>query len=78
MNTIDFKVDSEELRTTDKELTPVQIMQLAKIDPNTHYLIQLEGNHQVSYKDKPNIPIHMHEHQVFITAPTGPTTVSQF
>ena len=78
MNTIAFKVEPQELRTTDNELPPVQSMHLAKIDPNTHYRIQLERNHQVSYKYKPNIPIHMHEHMVFITASTGPTTVSQF
>ena len=58
MNTIDFKVDSEELRTTDKELTPDQIMQLSQYDPNTHYPIKHEGNNHVPYKEKTNIPIH--------------------
>jgi len=57
-------------------LTPVQILEAAKIDPSSHYLVQLEGQHQVSYQGNPNDEIHMHEHMKFISISTGPTPVS--
>ncbi len=76
MHTFEFKVDSEAITTTEQALTPVQIMGLAGIDTGTHYLVQLEGQHQISYQGKPDEKIHMHPHLVFITVSTGPTTVS--
>jgi hypothetical protein len=79
VHVIHYTLDDEPQTTTLKLMTPVQIMSSAKpkpIDPDTHYLIQLEGQHQVSYKDKPNDEIHMHEHAKFITVETGPTPVS--
>jgi len=76
MHTIEFKVDSEDVTTTEQTLTPVQIMGLASIDAGSHYLVQIEGQHQVSYQGKPEEKIHMHPQMVFITVSTGPTTVS--
>jgi hypothetical protein len=76
MHTIEFKVDSEDIKTTEQTLTPVQIMGLAGVDAGTHYLVQMEGQHQVSYQGKPDEKIHMHPHMVFITVSTGPTPVS--
>lgn len=76
---IHFALDDEPQETREKELTPRQIMESAKparIDPNTHYLVQIEGQHQVSYKDKPDEPIHMHEKMRFVSVSTGPTPVS--
>lgn len=73
---IKFTVDGEPVETTEHELTPVQIMQLANVDPATHYLKQIEGQHQISYKDTPNDPIKIHEKQRFITNSLEPTTVS--
>jgi hypothetical protein len=76
---IHYTLDDEPQTTTQHILTPVEIMENAKphpIDPAAHYLVQIEGHHQVSYKDKPNEPIHMHEHANFITVSTGPTPVS--
>jgi hypothetical protein len=76
---IHYSVDDEPQTTHDHVLTPVQIMETAKphpIDPATHYLVQIEGHHQVSYKEKPNEQIHMHEHAKFVTVSTGPTPVS--
>jgi hypothetical protein len=76
---IHYTVDDEPQATTHRILTPVQIMERAKptpIDPATHYLVQLEGHHKVSYKDKPDEPIHMHEQAKFIAVSTGPTPVS--
>lgn len=73
---IEYKVDDEPQTTTGRVLTPTQILQNARIDPNSHYLVQLEGKHQISYKDDPNEEIHMHEGMTFISVSTAPTPVS--
>jgi hypothetical protein len=74
--TFQFTVDGESYSTTEHILTPIQIMQLAGIDPVTHYLVQLIGQNQESFQDEPNKEIHMHQHMRFIAIPTGPATVS--
>jgi hypothetical protein len=73
---IDFEVDGEPVETTEKVLTPTQILGLAHVDATNHYLVQIEGRHQESYQGKPDEPIHMHDKQKFITVATGPTPVS--
>jgi hypothetical protein len=73
---IDFEVDGEQLDTSERQLTPRQILKLAKIDPATHYLVQIQGRHQIPYNDKPDEPIQMHDGLKFITVSTGPTPVS--
>jgi hypothetical protein len=73
---IHYEVDDEKEKTREHKLTPTQILGNAKIDPKTHYLIQLKGKHQESYKDRPDEPIRMHNHMEFITGSLGPTTVS--
>jgi hypothetical protein len=72
----DYTVDGEAQSTTEHVLTPTKILQGAGIDPATHYLIEIVGNTQKSYKDKPNEAIQMHEHMKFISVATGPTPVS--
>jgi len=76
MPTFNYTVDDEPQSTTEHVLTPVQILQNAGIDPASHYLVQIEGNHRTSYQDKPNAEIHMHQHMKFISVSTGPTPVS--
>ena len=76
MHIITYTVDGEKQTTTEHELTPVQILQNAGIDPATHYLVQLEGEHRASYKDEPSKKIHMHDDMKFIAVSTGPTPVS--
>jgi hypothetical protein len=71
-----FEVDGEPVETTEKTLTPNQIMQLAGVDAATHYLVELKGREQVSYEGRPDAEIHVHEKQKFITVATGPTPVS--
>ncbi len=71
-----YTVDDEPQTTSEHVLTPTQILRNAGIDPNTHYLVQIIGNHQESYKDEPDIEIHMHEHMKFVSVSTGPTPVS--
>lgn len=75
---IRYTVDDEPESTTEKVLTPVQIMRSASIDPETNYLEQIvKGHHDpISYKDKPNEPIEMKENMQFITKPIGPMPVS--
>jgi hypothetical protein len=73
---IDYIVDDEPQSTTSKVLTPRQILTDAGIDPASHYLVQLQGQHQISYKDTPDVEIKLHEHMKFISISTGPTPVS--
>lgn len=74
--TVTFTVDGEPVTTRERKLAPVQIMELADVDPAMNYLVRVEGRHQVSYKDTPDEKIEVHEGEVFVTVPTGPTPVS--
>jgi hypothetical protein len=76
MPTFHYTVDDEEQSTSEHTLTPTQILQQAGITTADHYLVQIQGNHQVSYQGKPEEPIHMHQHMTFVSVFTGPTTVS--
>lgn len=71
-----FSVDGDELKTPRAELTADQILALAGIDPKTHYLVEIEGHRQISYKDEPHKHIHMRDGLQFISVSTGPTPVS--
>jgi hypothetical protein len=74
---IHYKVDDEPQTTSEKVLTPAQIMTSAGIDPQTNYLERVvEGNDLISYKDNPNQPIEMKNGMRFLTKPTGPMPVS--
>lgn len=73
---VTFSVDGRRYETSEETLTPVQIMEIAGIDPSNHYLTQIEGRHQTSYKDAPNEPIRMRDEMVFISTSLGPTPVS--
>jgi hypothetical protein len=74
---IEFSIDGDPYSTTEKTLTARQLLsEFSKLDPASHYLIQVEGRHQESYADHPDDPIHLHPKQKFITAASGPTPVS--
>ena len=73
---IHYKVDDEPETTDQTELTPVQIMAGAGLDPLTHYLVLIHGNDETSYKDDPEKKITMKNGMKFITRPTGPMPVS--
>jgi hypothetical protein len=73
---IHFEVDGEELTTTEPVLTPVQIMEIAGIDPANHYISEIRGHEQISYKDRPNAEIPMHNGIKFVSVSTGPTPTS--
>lgn len=74
---IHFFVDGEPYETLEHDLTPNDILRkFAEKDPATHYLVQIQGNHRISYQDKGNEPIKMHEGMRFQVISTGPTPVS--
>ena len=73
---ITFTVDGEPVTTTEDELTPNQILRLAGIDPATHYLEQIDGREHISYQGKGDELIRVHEREVFVSIPTGPTPTS--
>ena len=73
---IEYFVNDESQWTEEKELTPIQIMTNAKIDPQTNYLVEIKGTEQISFKDNPNEEIKIHEHMKFVTIYTGPVPVS--
>ncbi len=76
MPTFEYTLDDEPQSTDEHTLTARQILQKAGIDPQTHYLVQIEGQHQVSFKDNPDDPIHMHQHMKLVSVFNGPTPVS--
>jgi hypothetical protein len=75
--TFDYTVDDEPQSTNEHTLTPRQILTKAGIDPETHYLVQIKGQAQESYKDKLDEEIHMHQHMKFISVYIGETPVSR-
>ncbi len=75
-HSIHYEVNAEPQSTTDREMTPVQILQKAEIDPAKNYLVELRGKEKISFKDNPNEPIKMHNEMKFISVSTGPKPVS--
>lgn len=73
---VEILVDGEKIDTREHELTARQVLELAGIDPETHYLVKIQGRHQIPYKEDPNAEIHLHEGIEFISVSTGPTPVS--
>lgn len=76
MPTFQYTVDDEPQSTFEHNLTPRQILQNARIDPATHYLVEIKGQHKESYQNKMDEFIHMHEHMKFVSVYIGPTPVS--
>lgn len=74
--TIHYSVDTEPFTTESKTMTAEDILLKAGMNPAERYLIELQGNNQLSYEGDLTTPIHMHEHMKFITAAIGPKTVS--
>lgn len=70
-----FTVGEEELTTAEHVLTVRQILELAGLEPGTHYLIELKG---VAREEHRNLDeeVHIHEHLAFIAIYTGETPVS--
>lgn len=76
MPTFNYTVDDEAQSTDLHEMTPREILTKAGIDPASHYLVQIRGHERVSYENKLDEPIRMHQHMKFISISVGPTPVS--
>jgi hypothetical protein len=78
MDIITYTLDGEPHTTTEKTLTPRQILTAAGIDAGNHYLVLLHGDsgERTSYEHRMDETIHMHPNMRFVSVSTGPTTVS--
>ena len=70
-----FTVDGEQLTTTEPLLTVAQILTLAGLDLNQHYLVEY-AEHRINYKGRNAHVVTMHDGQVFVSAHLGPVPVS--
>jgi hypothetical protein len=74
---IHFTVDGEEYETTKRELTPNEIIrEFGKKDPATNYLVEIKGDHKISFQGKGDEEIKMQDCMNFQVVSTGPTPVS--
>ena len=74
--TFSVTVDGELVEIPRKEVTPRLILQLAGIDPTKRFLIEKQGDHTISYRDNPDVEIHVHENEIFLTGKLGEVPVS--
>jgi hypothetical protein len=72
---IHYTVDGVPQQTTKTTLTVREILERAGLDLANHYLVELQGSHQIDLKDL-NQEIHIHEKEEFISVFTGPTPFS--
>ena len=72
---IHYAVDGVPQETTKATLTVREILEHAGLDPANHYLVELQGSHQIDLKNL-NQEIHIHEKEEFISVFTGPTPFS--
>lgn len=73
---IKILLDGDPLVVPDKEITPNEILQLAGLDPATHYLVRVKGRHQDSFQGKGDESIRVHDGEVFVSLSTEPTPTS--
>lgn len=73
---IHYVVNDERQETRERTLTPREIMKHAGINPDENYLVEIKGRTRESYEGRADVPIHMHEHQKFVTVFTGSVPVS--
>lgn len=75
---ITYTLEGETYETTEKVLTPRQILSKGEFDAETHYLTLLRGNsgERESYQGKLDAEIHMHPNMRFLALFTGATPVS--
>ena len=71
-----YYLDGTAYTTTEKTLTPVQILTNGGLDINNYYLKQIVGDEQISYKDKPNESLRICPGSKFISVFKGATEVS--
>jgi hypothetical protein len=69
-------VDDEAIETAEHKLTVREVLTLAGISPDSYYLVEVNGKHQVSFQNKLDETVNIHEKAKFVTVSTGPTPVS--
>lgn len=69
-------LDDEKLVLPDRDTTPNEILLAAKLDPATHYLVEVKGRRQIPYQGKGDEPIRVKDGDTFISLSTGPTPTS--
>jgi len=70
----EFSVDGLSFSTRERELTSTQIMQIAGLDPATHYLTLVKDRHQTRLANDQLVKIR--SGMTFVSASTEPTPTS--
>jgi len=76
--TVVVLVDGEEVEIQKKNVTARIVLTAAGLDVKDRYLIEKQGTHTVSYKDKLDVEINgIHKGKEFLTVRLGPVAVSR-
>ncbi|MBI4807972.1 MAG: hypothetical protein HY799_03330 [Nitrosomonadales bacterium] len=78
-HTIHIEVDGEEYETSNKKMTPNEIIrEFGLLDPSCHYLVQIHdhGHEPTRYEGSGDTSIKLHNGMEFQIISTGPCTVS--
>jgi hypothetical protein len=71
---IEFTVDGDEFTTVERRLSAAQILEVAGLNPTTHYLTLVSGKHQQRLRN--DEIVEMHDELCFVSASTEPTPTS--
>jgi hypothetical protein len=73
---VEIEINSKPFTAPDHKMTAREIIVLSGDDPAAHYLKEIKGKDQISYKDKPDEEITLNKNSRFITVYTGDAQVS--
>lgn len=73
---VHYSVNGESQETTERKLTPMQILQKAGVNPAENYLVEIRGRERISYQNDPNSLIEIYDNEKFVTEYTGAVPVS--
>jgi hypothetical protein len=73
---VSIEVDDEKYHVTEVLMTPKEIMLLAGLDPQKHYLKQIIGHTDITYKNDPEHVIGIVDCMKFSSCKIANTTVS--
>lgn len=72
----EISIDGESYEAPEKDMTANELLALAGLATNEHYLVEIKGKHQEPYDGQGDKTIHLHEGSKFISVFTGATTVA--
>jgi hypothetical protein len=72
----EISIDGETYEAPEKTMTANEILLLAGLPTDKHYLVEIKGKHQISYQGQGDKEIHLHEKSKFISVFTGATPVA--